>query len=103
MNFLKKFFESIWSKVVKPEAEKAVEDFEAKITPDVYQMAEDAVTFVASTLTGNTARDAAVAKLSADLVATGVDITKWAVNELNALVELAYLAVKPTLPPPAQA
>jgi len=98
MNFLKQFFQKLWNDVVKPEGEAAIASFEAKVTPDVYKLAEDAVTAAASLGGGAASRDAAVAQLKTDLVTAGHDITTWAENELNALVELAYLAVKPTLP-----
>ncbi len=57
---LKAFFSAVWSKL-KPEEEAAIEAFEAKITPDVLNLAKDGVAYAATLGVGGTAaRDSAV-------------------------------------------
>jgi hypothetical protein len=96
MNGIASFFKNLWTKV-KPEAEAALISFEQKITPDVYQLAEDAVTAAVSLGGGVASRDAAVTQLEVELAKTGSDAIIFAKAELNALIELVYLAVKPTI------
>jgi hypothetical protein len=86
-------------KWLEPFAKQALADFEAKLTPDILKLMTDAVTIVSSLgLTGTAARDAAIAQFEADAVKTGVDVTVFAKNELNTLVELIYTAIAAHLP-----
>ena len=97
---IKGFFTGLWH-LLKPEAEAAIEAFERKITPDVLQLAHDGIEFVAASgLRDSAARDAAIARMTSEAPKLGVDIVLFAKSELNALVELVYLAYKPAAPTP---
>lgn len=90
---------STFFKWLEPFAKQALQDFEAKLTPDILKLMTDAVTIVSSLgLTGTAARDAAIAQFEADAVKTGVDVTSFASHELNTLVELIYTAIAAKLP-----
>lgn len=90
---------STFFKWLEPFAKQALADFEAKLTPDILKLMSDAVIIVSNLgLTGTAARDAAIAQFEADAVKTGVDITSFAKNELNTLVELIYTAIAAKLP-----
>lgn len=102
MGKLKEFFSHLFG-TLKAEEETAIEAFEAKIKPDVIALAKDAIAEAAALgLGGDEAKAAALAKLEADAKTTGVDIATFAKNELNALIELVYVAVKPAAPAEAE-
>lgn len=101
--WFKHFFSAIWH-LITGVAQAAISDFEQKIVsagPELLTLAIDAVEFVAVELPGVggdvAAREAAITKLKVDASAVGIDLATWAKNELNALIELAYVAAKPAI------
>jgi hypothetical protein len=104
MGKIKALFDGIWH-LFKPVEENAVADFEHKIEtagPELMEIGVDAVKYVGTIVTGGgeAAREAAVEKIVADAKTAGIDLGSWAKNELNTLVELCYIAAKPSIAPP---
>ncbi len=101
MSWIKSFLSGV-GKIFKPVEEKAISDFEAKVQalgPQGLQLAEDAITWAASSAPGGdkVARDAAKQKFTESAKGSGIDLRGWAGNEFNALIELVYIGVKPTV------
>ena len=91
---LETFFEGFFQDILSSDAGKALEGgIVAFIKTDVGQLALDAIEY-ASELPAGTSDDelraAAVAKLKADLVTAGKDITKIGESVLNLFIEAAY-------------
>lgn len=95
---IKAFFDHIWDFITQT-AKDNLALFEAKITPEIWQAAEQGViaVFDDKVLHDTAARDAAIQKAKDALTAAGVDISHMLVGDWNALVEL----VKQSVTPPA--
>lgn len=87
--FFVKLFKGIFSSSEAKAFEQNLVDF---VHTDIGKLAVDAVEFVEVSLPGGdgvTKRDAAVAKLKADAIAAGKDLTTIATSALNTFVEMA--------------
>lgn len=105
MGWLKTLFAAIWH-IFKPVAQQAILDFEKKVEQlgeEGIILVQDAITYAAALgLKDTAARDAAIAKLLSDVGGDALDLASWAKSELNALIELVYVGMKPVVSvPPA--